>query len=218
MAGNQVYKSTDLSTSLLALLLLPRMIETARNHSVTPRMVVVSSGVHYWAKFDRQVMENHEPLKTLGSKDYCTTEVMERRYADTKLLNVLFVRALADRLRNSPVIVDAVDPGYAISELCSRGKFHGLRLLTLYIMDLLLAISTEKGSRRLVWGALGGTEDEEKLRGAFVRCSRVSEPSDFVISDQGQEAQERIWKETLDILSKVDSSISSISTQVLSRD
>src|SRR6266576_2469912 len=136
--------------------------------------------------------------------------VMERRYPDTKrkdsqshahlsstnnpkVLNVLFVRALADRLRNSPVIVNAVDPGYAISEFRSRGNFHGLMLLVFYMMDLLLALSTEKGSRRLVWGALGGKEDEERLRGAFLRCSLVSEPSDFVISDQGQEVQERIW-------------------------
>jgi hypothetical protein len=61
-------------------------------------------------------------------------------------------------------------------------------------MKLVLAISAEEGSRRLVWGALGGKEDEERLRGAFLRLSdRVSEPSDFVISDKGQEMQEKIW-------------------------
>jgi retinol dehydrogenase 12 len=108
-----------------------------------------------------------------------------------KVLNLLFVRALADRLGNIPVIVNAVDPGYAISEL--RRNVHGLRILVFYLMDLFLAIPTEKSSRRLVWGALGGKEDEDKLRGAYLRCSQVSEPSDFVISHQGREVQERTW-------------------------
>jgi len=61
-----------LSTSLIALLLLPRMIETARNHSVTPRLVVVGSGAHYGSTFDQQIRDSHEPLKIFGSKEYCT--------------------------------------------------------------------------------------------------------------------------------------------------
>ena len=60
-------------------------------------------------------------------------------------------------------------------------------------MDLLLAIPTEKSSRRLVWGALGGQEDEEKMRGAYIGNSRIVEPSDFVLSDEGQQVQEKIW-------------------------
>jgi len=205
-----------LSTSLIALLLLPRMIETARNHSVTPRLVDVSSVVHHELTLDQQIRDSHEPLKIFGSKEYCTPETMGHRYPATKLLNLLFVRALADRLANVPVIVNAVCPGYAISEL--RRNFHGLRLLVFYIMDLFLAIPTEKSSRRLVWAALGGKEDEERLRGAFLQSCRTAEPSDFVISEQGQEVQENIWKETLDILSKVDPRILTIATQVLSRD
>ncbi len=109
-----------------------------------------------------------------------------------QVLNLLFVRALADRLKNIPVIVNEVDPRYAISELTRDAE--GVRLLVLHAMYLLLAVSTEEGSRRLVWGALGGKEDEEKLRGAFLQLSdRVGEPSDFIIRDQGQEMQEKIW-------------------------
>lgn len=104
---------------------------------------------------------------------------------------MLFVRALADRLGNVPVIVDAVDPGYAVSEL--RRNVYGLRLLFFYMMDLFLAIPTEKSSRRLVWAALGGKEDEEILRGAFVRSCQIAEPSDFTISELGHEVQENIW-------------------------
>lgn len=90
-----------------------------------------------------------------------------------------------------PVIVNAVDPGYAISEI--RRNINGFAVMFFYLMDLLLAISTEKSSRQLVFGALGGEENEEKLRGAYLHYSRIGEPSDFVISEQGQGVQEKIW-------------------------
>ena len=88
--------------------------------------------------------------------------------------------------------MNAVDPGYTISEL--RRNVQGFTIsLYFYLMDLLLAIPTEKSSRRLVWGALGRQEDEEKMRGAYIGGSRIVEPSDFVLSDEGQQVQEKIW-------------------------
>ncbi|KAK2459322.1 hypothetical protein APHAL10511_008677 [Amanita phalloides] len=214
-----VLQVNHLSTALLALLLLPRMIETARRHSVTPRLVIISSDTHHRTTFDQQVRDSEEPLKILGSKEYCTPEIMGRRYPETKLLNVFFVRALADRLANLPIIVNAVNPGYAHSELRRNVKSWALYIRFL-LMDALLAIPTEKASRRLIWGATGGTEDEEILRGAYISSSHpgVKEPSDFVIGEQGQMMQEKLWKETLSILSKVDARITETATQVLPRD
>ena len=132
---------------------------------------------------------------------------MRHRYQDTKrkywhfrrrpssiigkVLDLLFVRALADRLRNMPVIVNAVDPGYAISGI--RRNINGIAVLFFYFMDLLLAVSTEKSSRQLVFGALGGEGNEEKLRGAYLHYSRIGEPSDFVLGGKGQAVQENIW-------------------------
>jgi NAD(P)-dependent dehydrogenase (short-subunit alcohol dehydrogenase family) len=42
------FQVSCLSTPLMALLLLPTMLKTAREHSTVPRLVVVSSEVHYW--------------------------------------------------------------------------------------------------------------------------------------------------------------------------
>ena len=89
-----------------------------------------------------------------------------------------------------PVIVNAVDPGYAISGI--RRNINGIIVLFFYLMDLILAISTEKSSRQLVFAALGA-ENEEKLRGAYLHYSRIGEPSDFVLSEQGHAVQEKIW-------------------------
>lgn len=62
----------DLSLSLLGILLLPRMLETAKRHQTTPRTVVVSSEVHYWTKIQEEVLKSPNAFDTLGSKEYCT--------------------------------------------------------------------------------------------------------------------------------------------------
>lgn len=184
---------------------------------------MVSSGAHYWSTFDQQVRESPEPLKTLGSKECRTAQyviylststfslIRDRasfdRYCDTKrnyhfflcqsttygvaVINVLFVRALANRLANIPVIVNAVDPGYSHSELDRHAQ--GFAGMVVFLVKLILAMSAEQGSRQLVWGALGGKEDEENLRGAYISHSHITEPSDFVLSRQGQNLQEKIW-------------------------
>jgi hypothetical protein len=62
----------DLSTPLVSFLLLPAMIKTAQQHATLPRIVVVSSEVHYWVEIEKRVYENPDIIKTLGSSEYCT--------------------------------------------------------------------------------------------------------------------------------------------------
>jgi len=210
--GNGVYESTtdgweatiqvnDIATSLLSLLLLPRMIQTAKNYSTTPRLVVVSSATHYWADIEQKAIDSPNYLKTLGSQEYCTPTVMGKRYPLSKLLNVLFVRALYSRLpESSPtVITNAINPGFCHSELARN--ITGRRSIMIRLQKILLAFSTEVGSRQLVYGALAEDKD---INGAYVSGSSVMEPSDFVISEEGKKLQDRVWNELVEILSEVD--------------
>lgn len=45
----------------------------------------------------------------------------------------------------------------------------------------------------LVFGALGMRGDEAGIRGQFVFSSKVAEPSDFVISPEGKQFEEKYW-------------------------
>jgi hypothetical protein len=74
-----------LSQSLLALLLLPRMIHTGKEYSTTPRLVVVSSEVHFLATLPQKIVESSNILETLGSKQCWTGSggqyaITKRRY------------------------------------------------------------------------------------------------------------------------------------------
>jgi len=199
--ANDVYEPTkdgweatiqvnNLATSLLSLLLLPRMIQTAKDHSTTPRLVVVSSEMHYWADIEKKAVDSPNYFKTIGKKEYCTPKVMRNRYQLSKLLNVLFVRALSSRLPASAptVVTNAVTPGFCYSEL--RRKMTGFVAIVVHLMELMLAFTTEEGSRQLVYGALAEDKD---INGGFVLGAKVVESSDFVISKEGKKVQDKVW-------------------------
>ncbi|PFH48618.1 hypothetical protein AMATHDRAFT_65010 [Amanita thiersii Skay4041] len=200
-----------LSPSLLALRLLPRMAKTASEHSTTPRLVLVSSEVHYWTSFEDKVVDSDEPLQILSDKRYCTSKMMGHRYQDSKLINVFFIRALNAHLKNRSIIVNTVNPGYCYSEL--RRGFAGFTAIFDWVLERLIALTTEEGSRQLVWAALG--ESDQELGGAYISKSTVVEPSDFVIGEKGKKVQEQLWRETISVLGKVDPKVVGVAEHYL---
>jgi NAD(P)-dependent dehydrogenase (short-subunit alcohol dehydrogenase family) len=108
-------------------------------------------------------------------------------------LNVLFVRALAARLgRNPPVIVNAVNPGFCLSNL--RSGASGFQAFFDRLMEKALARTTEEGARQLVWAALGSENGKElDLSGEYISDMAVETPHKFVSSKLGKMAQDKLW-------------------------
>ncbi|KAF9485551.1 NAD(P)-binding protein [Pholiota conissans] len=202
----------DISPSLLALRLLPLMVETAKTHRTTPRIVVVSSETHYWTSFAKEVIDSPNPLRLLGAEKE-SAKHMKTRYEDTKLLNVFFVRALNERLVHKSVVVNAPNPGFCYSGL--RRNFSGIVVTPLvWLMEVILARTTEEGSRQLVFAAIGN-EGKDEMRGAYISMSEVNEPSDFVISEEGRVAQDKLWDNLIDELIKIDPKVRDIVREYL---
>lgn len=112
------------------------------------------------------------------------------------VLNVLFARAFTHHLPpGSPLIVTCVNPGFCVSEI-RRNLVGGHRLFT-SLLEAVVGRTAEQGSRQILWAALGPDASQGELakdmQGAYVSASMVKEPSDFVISDEGKVAEERIW-------------------------
>ncbi|KAI9451774.1 hypothetical protein F5148DRAFT_1238224 [Russula earlei] len=193
-----------LSAMLLTVLLFPCLLKAVSSGtSPNPRVVIVSSELHYWAKFSRKEVESERILRVLNDKEHCTFRVMATRYHITKLLNVLFVRELAKRLsQNSPVIVNAVNPGYCKSQL-RRNMPLPVRVFD-KIMEVLIARTTEEGSRQLLWAAVGGAGRESELRGGYVNKANLQDVSDYALSDEGVLVQRRIWDESVEVLSRFE--------------
>ncbi|KAJ7254322.1 short-chain dehydrogenase [Mycena haematopus] len=196
-----------LAMPLLSLLLLPYMVRTGLEHSTVPRIVVVASDVHYWATIEKRVLETPNILVTLEVKNTALPMMMDPRYFLSKMLNILFVRALNDRIATStPLVVNAVNPGFCLTNI--RNEFSGMQAVVDFLMNKSIALPTEAGSRQLVWAAVGGSPD--KLRGEYITLwQKVDEVSDYILSPEGQQVQERIWNELIDILAKADPRVSS---------
>lgn len=106
------------------------------------------------------------------------------------VLNIFFVRALQKRL--SPITVNAINPGFCASDL--RRNLEDPAFIA--IMDKMMSdfgLSTEEGSRHIVYGAVGRLGEEDKLRGQFLSYSRLAEVSDYVLSEDGKIAEEKLW-------------------------
>ncbi|KAJ5502592.1 hypothetical protein N7463_005466 [Penicillium fimorum] len=175
----------------LGLLLLPTLKATRRNNTFhTPRLTFVVSEVHAWVNFPE--WKEDEPMKFLSDQ---TRAKMIERYPLSKLLEVLLVQELADRVRESEVIVNMLNPGLCHSKLGRESGFW------FKLVKLILARSTEVGSRTLVAGAAAGGESH----GAYMTDGVVENTalSSFVRSDEGRQAREKLWAELSSILEHV---------------
>ncbi|KAI9825809.1 MAG: hypothetical protein M1832_000749 [Thelocarpon impressellum] len=189
------------STFLLALLLLPKLRQTAAQYDVLPRLTIVSSEVHAIAAF----AERKHPDLFAALSDPARTD-MDDRYNVSKLLEVLAVRELAGALAASPrggrtVVLDTVNPGLCHSELGRDAA--GARGMIFTVMKALLARSTEVGSRTLISAASAGWEGH----GQYFSDCKVAAPSPYVLSPEGQDMQRRVWVELGEKLERIQPGI-----------
>ena len=113
------------------------------------------------------------------------------------VLELLFFRELQSKLPNSgpSIIVNTIDPGYCATSF-NRKDQSGWSKKIADSIERRVAMTTEEGSRQIIYGAVAGIESAEEeaiLKGAYIAMSQVTEPSDFVISELGVKAQGKVW-------------------------
>jgi retinol dehydrogenase 12 len=162
-----------LAPFLLTNLLLPKLEQCA-----PARVVVVASEAHRragWLDFDDLMNARVGPL---------------RAYARSKLANLLFVRALAKRLRDRGVTVNGAHPGLVASGLF-RSYPRGLRFLLATVVRPFMR-SPLDGARTSIY--LATSPEIEGASGGYYRDCRRLEPSAAARCD---EAAARLWSESV---------------------
>ena len=190
-----------LSTTLLALLLLPKLRSARLEYSASfPHLVLVSSGLHAGVARSSLPSPPENILSFLSTRpEPATTFSGPRQYAISKLLLMYAVKSLAS-LATSPggepqVIVTSCEPGFCVSDLARQydSWFEGWAKWAFYG---LFARSTEVGSRELVSASTLG----EEAQGGCSKDGELRTPGDLVISPEGNEIQKQVWKEIVDVL------------------
>ncbi|KAL9636485.1 MAG: hypothetical protein Q9204_002248 [Flavoplaca sp. TL-2023a] len=155
------------STFLLAMLLLPKLQETGQRFNVLPRSVIVASDLHFTTE-----MEERKGESIFGKLNEREGANMGKRYAVTKLMEILIVRELAARIDQSTkprVVINCLTPGACHSDF--DRELTGMDLFIFRAIKFLLARTTEVGSRTLVAAAAAG----EESHGKYMADSKVSQ-------------------------------------------
>lgn len=185
-----------LNTLLLSLRLLAKLRETAKKHpeASPPRLTVVVSETHAWTPFPEWKSPH-----TFNILDDEASADMKNRYASSKLMAILLLRELVARMSESAVVVNMVNPGLCHSQLARELG------LGFWLFKLVVARSTEVGSRTLVAGAAAGPDSH----GMYMTDGRIADTalSPFVRSQEGQLAQRKLWDELIGIIEVVSPGI-----------
>lgn len=100
------YQVNHLSQFLLTNRLLPLMTHAAQNkiNNFTPRVVTVGSNAATIGKIDYSYVQNSANLPFLFT-----------RYANSKLMNAMFIKKLSEILKDNGVVAHVVHPGFVAS-------------------------------------------------------------------------------------------------------
>lgn len=176
-----------LSNGILSLLLLPLIQDTSKNHYLTtdeitqrPTITWLGSMGHALHSPDLSKLL-HDDVSILDHYASVKSYTRIRRYPDTKLFVVLFVRELAGHITSGKgsqpaVIVNSVCPGTV-----STGADNNLPFWLRIPMNLNRAArgrSVNEGARAVLWATRGGLhkqEGQDDWNGVYIADSKVQE-------------------------------------------
>ncbi|PVH75662.1 NAD(P)-binding protein [Cadophora sp. DSE1049] len=194
-----------IGTFLLAVGLLPKLKQSAKDFNIQSRLSIVSSDLHFIANFPERHSE--DIFEALNDEK---SEMGMERYAVSKLIEVFGVRELAsiiskDSNSESPsVIVNCMTPGACKSDFHRENSSIGGIIQS--ILDALIARTTEVGSRTLIAGVAAG----EDSHGAYMADCRVAEPGAMVLGPDGKALQEDLWYQLVRQLEAIQPGIAKI--------
>lgn len=175
-----------LATNHLGHFVLTLSLRGLLQSSGDARVISVSSGAHYGGT---RAIENIKSAEDYDGK---------RQYADSKLANVLFTYALADRLKGERVSALAVDPGCAATNFArNNGSWPWLKHRLSYLLRGRLR-TPARAAETIVY--LATSDGVAGITGKYFRDKKETRSSD--ISYEGA-VREALWESSV-ALSGID--------------
>jgi NAD(P)-dependent dehydrogenase (short-subunit alcohol dehydrogenase family) len=189
-----------ISTTLLMANMMPKMRETAARFNTRPTFTITGSATYDHTTFPQRSAPDGQILAALSDKETCE-KYWPQQYPVSKLLQLLIVRTIADQHPASefPVTVNIVNPGLCWSEFAREATSWGF-----WLFRVLVARSTEVGSRTLVHAGAGGVE----THGKYLSDCMIEEPTAAVTDAAGKEGQDRISSEIFKAIEAIQPGVS----------
>ncbi|CAG8952808.1 hypothetical protein HYFRA_00009053 [Hymenoscyphus fraxineus] len=192
----QTMQVNAINTFLLALLLLPKLVETARVVNSVPHLTIVTSEAHHLTKFPQinspDIYESLNDEKSFNGQS---------SYEISKLIQILFLREFVSRtsaqMETSPlVVINMVNPGLCVSTLATRGETSAVMRAIGTIAYKIIGRTTEVGSRALVLGAAAGPTSH----GEYMSDGENQAVESWIYSDMGKAVQQKVFEQTMKVL------------------
>jgi NAD(P)-dependent dehydrogenase (short-subunit alcohol dehydrogenase family) len=166
----------------LAVFLLTLSLHSSLKRAAHPRVVIVSSNIHEKAPY---VGDYGSLLKP--------KYVWSRIYAQTKLRNMVFTRALSDRWKAEGITVNSLHPGVVDTGLMSGWENRWMKALFKVVQ--VFFISPEEGARTSLF--LASDPSVAKVTGEYFSKSR---PHPYNRLADELPIQQQLWDESLSFL------------------
>ncbi|CAG7938251.1 unnamed protein product [Penicillium salamii] len=198
-----------LSTSMLALLLIPKLRKSATATDPAHLSVVTSQ------KFVRV------KARTLQTDDLLLPFLNDsvnfkgaKQYGISKLLLEFVVKKIAGLSRNEdgshPLIVNTVSPGFCISSL-GRQYNQWYERFVRWVFSKLFARTAEEGSRSLVSATVQGVESQGRC---WHSDTYLDESGALTTGPNAEDLQEKVWTEIIAVLEEEAPEVSIIARGV----
>lgn len=165
-----------LATNHLSHFVLTLSLIDALKRSESARIVNVSSSVHFAGI---GVIENIPSAKDYDGR---------KQYSNSKLANILFTYALADKLKGSGITINAVDPGMVATNFArNNGLAYWLKHRMYYLQKRQL-LTPAQGSATIVY--LSSSDDVVGVTGKYFEDKKEKRSSDI---SYNKAIQESLW-------------------------
>jgi NAD(P)-dependent dehydrogenase (short-subunit alcohol dehydrogenase family) len=149
--------------------------------SAPSRIVNLSSGLHKSGKLNLDELQSE---KSYGGM---------RVYANAKLMILMFTYALARRLEDSGVTVNAVLPGFVATNL--GGNSGSLRQSIMFKLVRPMQTTAKKGAETSVYAA-----SSDEIKNVTGKCFAKKKEINTAQISYDQELQEKLWDKSLELL------------------
>ncbi len=165
---------TTLAINHLAPFLLTNLLLDLLEKSAPSRIITVSSDAQRWGKIDFDDLQSERRYRAFPV------------YGMTKLANIMFTYELAERLRDTGVVVNCMHPGSVNTEF---GKNNRSPFTLLFRAFKPFMRSPEKGADTIVY--LAASPDVEGMTGKYLSDRKVMAASEEAYDES---IRKRLWK------------------------
>ncbi|KAH9875247.1 hypothetical protein J1614_004738 [Plenodomus biglobosus] len=183
-----------LSTTLLAILLLPKLRASRQQTGRTPILELVNSGLHQNAIVPSPVQQEANILQHYNRPENFK-EGSQYKFSKTFLMYA--TNKLADEVTSGDVIVTSVCPGWVYTDLGRDRFFPGIHVLAFFFIVLFMRTPSQGANT-----VLSVTTHGERVHGRFYQHDVVQPVPPSVAGPEKKALGSRIWDEMVEALEK----------------